>query len=153
MEEDFPSQTPQAPGFLLTPIKAIFITVVALCLSSIVAVSTYYIGKNSITYQPQTNGVTPTIQIVPTTQKNNNQPSISPTGQVTQCNNDNDCSQSAGPCNLTTKEGCGSSKCVSGKCQYVWECNSDNDCPPRQGCLLYQCTIGQCRKINMCNQE
>src|SRR3990167_6559945 len=51
MEKDFSRQTSQAPGFLLTPIKAIFITVVALCLSSIIAVSAYYIGRNSITQQ------------------------------------------------------------------------------------------------------
>src|SRR3989338_9202703 len=32
-------------------------------------------------------------------------------------------------------------------------CQTDSDCPTRQGCFLYQCFSGECRTINMCNQE
>ncbi|KXK10683.1 MAG: hypothetical protein UZ22_OP11002000613 [Microgenomates bacterium OLB23] len=32
------------------------------------------------------------------------------------------------------------------------KCSSDSECPPRNGCILYQCASGECRSINMCNQ-
>jgi hypothetical protein len=32
-------------------------------------------------------------------------------------------------------------------------CETDSDCPARNGCFAYQCVGGDCKRINMCNQE
>jgi len=74
--------------------------------------------------------------------------SASPTEPALRCSSDSTCSNQC-------------ERCINGVCmvvdgcnpQELQQCNSDSDCPARQGCYLYQCFSGECRKIDMCNEE
>lgn len=108
----------------------------------------YSIGINSLSTPPTKPAdvalsVTPTT-IIPTQTIPN--PTPNPYITVMHCQTNADCGGIPHICR------------ENGTCGYVDEfiepnCSNDSDCPPRNGCILYQCFSGSCQSINMCTNQ